>query len=125
MSDATRKAALQFLKGAADSAKAKAAFFLPQHNEAVLTWEFSDVELTVTKESYSQAVPTNITYKLDLGSLMPKKTKQSSDDSEPEPLVVYVLYPKEEDDAANKAAYKGCLDDLIANKDAYTSQRTA
>ena len=123
MSASSRKSALQYLKAVANTVKPD--FFSTEHYTGVLSGEFDNVKLTVTKQFCPQAIPANITYKIDLGSLMPKSSDSEASGEPAKALVVYVLYPNGFDGAANKLAYKGCLDDLIANEDSYTSRRIA
>ncbi|PIL34803.1 hypothetical protein GSI_02590 [Ganoderma sinense ZZ0214-1] len=94
-------------------------FFSIRGRPETRRWDFEGVTLEVTKRSYSQAEPAHISYQINLGPVLPEKDR----------LIVYVKHPKDDDVVdglvANCAAYKRCLDDLIANAASFSSQKPA
>ncbi|PIL34805.1 hypothetical protein GSI_02592 [Ganoderma sinense ZZ0214-1] len=122
MSVTDRKSALRYLKAVADVIPVEGGFFSFRGPRVERSWQVSaEVKLTVIRRSYSQAEPTNISYQIDLGSLMPPPAE---DETTKDYLTVYVLRPKD-DIVANRVAYQRCLDDLIANEASFSSQKPA
>lgn len=110
-----RRPALAYLYAAVDSADDN--FYKPTAEPLEgrdLSWMFHNIELTVTKMSFSMADPSNIKYYVKLGPLT----------ADVKYLMVYVVNPSN-NVQANRAAFKRALVDLYHKPGLVLSEKRA